>query len=170
MLLHCPLSKNAGKDSWNAGLLPPAALFAPLSHAYRLKWSLLPKWFLLEWHFVHCGLRGEFPGWNHEFWPETPGQGTGFVEEFWGGKGNCFDWPSCYSTFESAGLFSWILFNRSRVLISNTRSPEVAESFLTAERGREPCVPELRFHSPVFMTRFNLLGWRSWQIQNEKMQ
>ena len=68
------------------------------------------------------------------------GSGTGFVEEFWGGRGNCFDWPSCYRSFESTGLFSWILFNRSWVLISNTHSLEVAESFLTAwERQTTQC-------------------------------
>lgn len=137
--LHSLVISSAGikecqNDSWNVGFLSPAALFAPLYHAYHLKWSLFGKWLLLEWHFVHCGLSGEFPGWTASLARKSQGQGSGFVEEFWGGKWNCFDWPSCYSSFESTGLFSWILFNRSWGLILNTHSPEMAESFLTASK------------------------------------
>lgn len=107
---------------------------------------------------MHRGLRGEFPGWYHKFWPETSGPGrrsAGFVEKFWPGKGNCFDWTSCYSSFESAGPFffsQWGLYLIvAGIVIRNTRSPEAAESFLTTEHSL--AVPELQ----------------SWHVQNRKI-
>lgn len=60
------------------------------------------------------------------------------MEKFWPGKGNCFDWPSCYSSFESAGpfFFHWGLYLIvAGILIRNTLSPEAAESFLTTEHS-----------------------------------
>lgn len=97
---------------------------------------------------MHCGLRGEFPGWTASFGQKPQARGLALWGSFGEGKGNCFDWPSCYSSFESTGLFSWILFNRSWVLISNTHSPEAADSFLTAsERQRTQCFSAFQTHT-----------------------
>lgn len=90
------------------------------------------------------------PRLDHGIWPETSGQGVGFVEAFLGreGKGNCFDWPKCYCSFESAGLFS--LFKRSWVFISNTHSPEMTRSVLTAnKRQRTRCLATSETHAHI---------------------
>lgn len=97
---------------------------------------------------MHCGLRGVFPGWTMGFGQKPQARGLALWRHFWGGKGNCFDWPKCYCSFESAGLFS--LFKRSWVFISNTHSPEMTRSVLTAnKRQRTRCLATSETHAHI---------------------
>lgn len=112
--------------------------------------------------------RRRIPRVGHKFWPEPLGQGgIGFVGVFFReGRGNCFDWPSCYSSFESTGLFSGILFNRSS--LSRTRIPLRCLRAFSRQSRRQRALFFLgllgtvmvHFHPQVFVLVFNLLpGW-----------